>query len=385
MIDNTTALTGHDTAALRQHMADKLAADGNLHSPSWRQAVLDVPRHEFLRGGFFRRIDDGGPTAWEPVMPEDDGWPAACYSDESLVTQIASTIVPADIRGRILRQPTSSSTLPGLVVHMLEELNVEDGMRVLEIGTGTGYSTALLCHRLGEDNVTSIEVDADISARARNALATAGYFPELVVGDGLDGHPDGAPYDRTIATCGILSIPPAWLDQTRPGGQILATLCGWLHASELARLTVHDDGTAHGQLLGGGISFMLARPHLPPPLGMLPDLNSGEERTTDAGPDILKDWTARFVAQIAAPRTQHVHLTRADGSSQHVLLDTAGPWAALHQDQGTWIVRQGGVDRLWDRIEEHIHRWEHDGSPGLEQFTVTAGPDHQTITWSSPQ
>jgi methyltransferase of ATP-grasp peptide maturase system len=316
-------------------------------------------------------------------LPEDEGWLAACYSDESLVTQIAGTVVPADIRGRILRQPTSSSTLPGLVVHMLEELNVEDGMRVLEIGTGTGYSTALLCHRLGEENVTSVEVDADVSARARTALGAAGYVPELVVGDGLDGHLDGAPYDRTIATCGVLGIPPAWLAQTRPGGQILATLCGWMYSSELARLTVTEDGTATGRLLGGGISFMLARPHQPPPLGMLPDLDSGEERTTATGPDVLKDWTARFVAQIAAPRTQHIQLTRDDGSPQHLFLDAAGPWAALHQHQGTWIVRQGGSDRLWDGIEYHLRRWELDGSPGLEKFTVTAGPDHRTIAWSS--
>lgn len=197
-----------------------------------------MPRHEVLRGGFFDRSED----AWRSVPADSGGWLERCYADESLVTQIAGTIVPGDIRGEILREPTSSSTLPSLVVRMLEDLQVEDGDRVLEIGTGTGYSTGLLCHRLGDDLVTSMEVDAEVSRHAGDGLAACGYFPELVVGDGLVGHEDGAPYDRLVATCGVRELPHTWVGQTRPGGTILATVCGWMHASELARLTVADEG-----------------------------------------------------------------------------------------------------------------------------------------------
>ncbi|MFI8080221.1 ATP-grasp peptide maturase system methyltransferase [Kitasatospora sp. NPDC086009] len=368
-------------ADLRKRLAAGLADTGHLRTGPWRRAVEAVPRHEFLRGGYFEPVPGSAPTAWRPVMPGAEDWLERCYGDDSLVTQIAGTIVPGDIRGEILRTPTSSSTMPSLVVRMLENLQVETGHRVVEIGTGTGYSTALLCHRLGDGLVTSVEVDPDVSLRARNALGACGFRPDLVVGDGLVGHKDGAPYDRTIATCGVLEVPLEWIEQTRPGGIILATVCGWLYSSEVARLTVREDGTAVGRFLGGQISFMLARTQLPPPLGILPDLDDGEEREATHGAEVLDDWTARFVAQIAAPRTQRITLTR-DGRVEHVLLDVeAGAWAALGEDGGQGTVRQGGPVRIWDEVEEHLTRWSNDGAPSLDRFEISVSPERQTITW----
>ncbi|MFJ8232454.1 ATP-grasp peptide maturase system methyltransferase [Streptomyces sp. NPDC094448] len=370
------------SSSMREALADTIAADGDLRSPEWRRAVLDIPRHEFLRGGFFHRTDEGGRTGWEPVRPENETWLSACYSNESLVTQIAGTVVPADIDGRIHRQPTSSSTLPGLVVRMLEELEVQDEMRVLEIGTGTGYSTGLLCHRLGDHLVTSVEVDEEVSARARTALGTVGYHPTLVVGDGLKGHAAEAPYDRLIATCGVMSIPGEWLEQVRPGGRILATVSGWLYSSELASLTVRADGTAAGRLLGGEVSFMLARPQIPPPLGVLPDLSDGTERECIVAWDVLNDWAARFVAQLAVPKAQRFSLA-LEGGVFDVLLDVeSGSWAALRKAEGRWIVREGGPERLWAQVEDHVTRWRKEGSPGLDRFLITAAPGEHMATWT---
>ncbi|MQY40837.1 Protein-L-isoaspartate O-methyltransferase [Streptomyces sp. RB17] len=134
-----------DQDLLHKRLIDTLTAHGSLRTEPWKRAAETVPRHEFLRGGFFRRVAGAVPAAWAPVLDDDAGWLKACYMDESLVTQIAGTIAPADIRGQIMRQPTSSSTLPSLVLRMLEALQVEPDARVLEIGTGTGYSTGLLC------------------------------------------------------------------------------------------------------------------------------------------------------------------------------------------------------------------------------------------------
>ena len=370
-----------DRALLHQQLIDTLTASGSLRPGPWKRAAESVPRHEFLRGGFFRRVEDAVPAAWAPVLEDGTGWLEACYADESLVTQIAGTVVPPDICGRIMREPTSSSTLPSLVLRMLEDLRVEDGSQVLEIGTGTGYSTAVLCRRLGEENVTSIEYDDDVAVRARAALGRLGMYPTLVTGDGLRGHGDGAPYDRVIATCAVRTVPSVWIEQTRPGGLLLTTIGGWLGASELARLTVHDDGTASGPLLGGQVSFMLARPQLPPPLGLLPDLGAGKERAAVVGAGALDDWTARFVVQAAVPDTQRLTLVR-DGRQEHVLVDVeSGSWAALYEENGRWTVRQDGSVALWDVAEEQLGRWRAAGTPALEEFTVTVTPDGQTCRW----
>jgi protein-L-isoaspartate O-methyltransferase len=67
---------------------------------------------------------------------------------------------------------------------MLHSLDVREGMTVLEVGTGSGYNAALLATRLGDDAVTSIELDPALTQRARIALAATGHCPTVITGDG---------------------------------------------------------------------------------------------------------------------------------------------------------------------------------------------------------
>lgn len=379
-------------ARLRERLADRLQATGLLRSAVWRAAVTAVPREVFVPA-FFRRSDGPQGTMWTPATASTgstEAWLEEVYADETLVTQLDGSVHPGGVDGPVGGEPTSSSTLPGLVVRMLEDLAPEDGARVLEIGTGTGYSTALMCHRLGSGHVTSIEYDPAVAARARNAITKAGYTPRLIVGDGLQGDDKGAPYDHLIATCSLRTIPPAWLSQVRPGGTILATISGWLHGSGLARLTVGADGTAFGTFLPGTVSFMIARPQAAPDLGDFSSLlrQPAAERPAHHGPEVLREWVPRFLAQLAAPGAQDL-TTRVDGGPWlvHAIDLGSGSFATLvpGDDGGAGFrVRQGGPHRLWDNVEAAIDAWESAGSPLQTAFTLTVTPTEQRVRLDAP-
>lgn len=151
-------------------------------------------------------------VAREQFLPEAlaDGGLKAVYRDDAIVTKR---------NGQGL--PLSSSSQPSLMAKMLELLDVQPGGHVLEIGAGTGYNAALLAHITGPSGrVTSIDIDAGLTRRARHSLRNAGMRATIVTGDGRQGHPPHAPYDRIIATAGADEIPRVWLEQLTEGGRL---------------------------------------------------------------------------------------------------------------------------------------------------------------------
>ncbi|MDI2124886.1 rRNA adenine N-6-methyltransferase family protein [Yinghuangia seranimata] len=190
---------GPDPARLRRRLLDALRAGGQLTVPAVYAAMDAVPREAFMPPG---------------TDPRD------AYADRVIV-------LASDESGAAL----STVSQPAIVALMLEQLDVRPGDRVLEIGTGSGYNTALLAELAGPTGrVTSIEVDADLvgGAAARLAeLAPGGGAPlDLRRGDGWQGVPDGAPYDRVESTVGVDDVPPAWRTQLADGGLLVAPL--WL-------------------------------------------------------------------------------------------------------------------------------------------------------------
>ena len=112
------------------------------------------------------------------------------------------------------------TTQPSLVAKMLESLELKGDDRVLEVGTGLGWQTALLAHLARE--VWSIERWPDLADRARQNLLGHGVEnATVVVGDGTEGYPDEAPYAAIVVAAAFTSVPPALAEQLLPGGRLV--------------------------------------------------------------------------------------------------------------------------------------------------------------------
>ncbi|MEV7547871.1 methyltransferase domain-containing protein, partial [Streptomyces sp. NPDC089915] len=245
-----TRLPEDEQAAMRGLLASVREDLGAPLTPAWEDAFRAVPRHPFLPDTLWVGDD------LEECSRHDDpqAWLRHVYADDSVVTQVndGQTAEPGD------RWPSCSASAPSIVFRMLDMLDVAPGHRVLEIGTGTGWNAGLLTHRLGPGQLTTIEVDQTLSAQAANRLKDAGLEPRVLCADGAQGHQDGGPYDRVLATCSVRTIPPAWIAQTRPGGVILTPWeSPWL-CYGLLRLTVDGQGTASGSF-SPHAAFMLMR------------------------------------------------------------------------------------------------------------------------------
>ncbi|MFF9237297.1 ATP-grasp peptide maturase system methyltransferase [Streptomyces sp. NPDC014801] len=368
-----------DALPMRAAMTKALAQEGLLDDAGWRSAVATVPRHRFVPYFYLPADDRGGDglTVWEPITADRayGRWLSAAYSDTTLVTQFDGT--EPDWRNPAVRHggsPTSSSTMPSLVVRMWVDAEVEEGHTVLEIGTGTGYSTALACERLGSSHVTSIEVDSRRLEAAADTLHDCGYTPTLAAADGFHGYWPEAWFDRIVTACSFRRVPPALVQQTRPDGKILLNLSGWLYGHARVLLTVAGDGSAEGPLLPGTISFMSARAHAAPAFGNPSDwaagLCQGPRRARHAPAFITAATTdafhLRFLAQAAVPDAQ---LTVLHGV--HYLIDVvSGSAAALSPSGDGWEVREGGPVRLWERVERVIDLYQAAGRPGPEEFSL---------------
>ncbi|MFF3493508.1 methyltransferase domain-containing protein [Streptomyces sp. NPDC002795] len=242
--------------------------------PVWREAFAQVPRHLFVPY-YFVGVPGGHERLWgeHPDPERRERWLRGAYADEPLATRLRD--------GELV----SSSSQPSLMARMLAELRVRDGDRVLEIGAGTGYNAALLAHRVGAGNVTSVDLDPEIAESARTHLAAAGYRPTVVAGDGARGCPERAPYDRVMATCALRSVPVGWLGQCAAGARIIAPL-----STGLVALDVRDGAEgryAEGRFLHTSAYFMALR--------------GGADRVPEPQP-VLRDELFRFLLTLTSGR-----------------------------------------------------------------------------------
>jgi protein-L-isoaspartate(D-aspartate) O-methyltransferase len=145
---------------------------------------------------------------------------------------------------------------PFIVAQMTEALHLHPGERVLEIGTGSGYQTAVLAEAVGpQGRVYTVERHADLSRQAERLLGDLGYHNiHFRVGDGTLGWPESAPFDAIIVTAGGPVVPEDLRDQLHPDQGRMVIPVGTLMQQELLRIVRDPDGWTRVSL--GPVAFV---------------------------------------------------------------------------------------------------------------------------------
>ncbi|WP_239405482.1 methyltransferase, FxLD system [Frankia sp. Cj3] len=355
-----------DPEHLRVALIDTLHRFHMIRSPQVEAAFRAVPRHLFLPG-----VD----------------------LDTAYASQVVVTKRTAG------GSAVSSASHPLVVASMLEQLDVQPGHRVLEIGAGTGINAALLQELTGPTgHVTTIDIDIDVTEGARAGLAAAGYPQvEVICGDGADGHAPGAPYDRIIVTAGAWDLAPAWWRQLAAGGRLVVPLR--LHGSDLTRSIAFDNqidrmvsASAHvcgfvpllGSTAHAGHSLSLADDvTLRLPAGSPDEEALGLALTSPAH----ERWTGILVSDeqpiehldlwLATTSGGFVRLFAGPHARENGVADPARRWAgaAIHTGGTLAYITRREVDggkaelgvtahgpdsqRLAGQLAEHLHVWDH--------------------------
>lgn len=351
---------------LRQRLVAKLRSDGVLRDAEVERALRTVPRHLFV-----------------PGVPLEQA-----YADNAIPTHEEDGM------------PISSASQPAIVAIMLQQLAIAPGMRVLEIGAGTGYNAALLAELVGTPgHVTSVDIGEDIAAEARAHLDTAGYSQvEVWAGDGAAGWPANAPYDRIELSVGASDITPAWYEQLVEGG--LMTLPLSLGISDASIAFRKRDGGLHSESLAP-CGFMRLRGSERSAMQWV-SLGNGLRLGSDEA-EALADTIKALMA--TRPRRQHLSF---DGTLVHWLgLRGLRLVVMSHETSRRWLknprVRYGvyaegpdgpslsilasrmpilvsfGGTAAEQQVIEETARWQATRTIPVEQWRVTAWPHYSGV------
>ena len=199
----TTAAAARMLRAIEADFRDTAASTGiAAPSPALRRALLNVPRERFV------------PQSLADMAYENHPLPIG--------------------EGQTISQPF-------IVALMTELLQLAPGAKVLEVGTGSGYQAAVLAE-LGA-KVYSIEIVAPLATRARADLDAAGYGAVVTrIGDGYKGWPDEAPFDGIVVTAAPDHVPPALIEQLKPGARLVIPVGPHWLSQELRVIRKDADG-----------------------------------------------------------------------------------------------------------------------------------------------
>lgn len=358
-------------------LAEAYWGDETLADPAWRKAFDAAPRQAFAPDTWFEW--DG--YRWAPRHRADDenAWQQAVHDvDKPFITQIGADGV----------WPTCSLSAPVLVAAMLGALDLDDGMRVLESGTGTGWTAGLMARRVGPAGmVVSVEYDPGLAATAAanlDSLHDPGLAYAIAVGDGESGKPGLAPFDRVSATHSVSRIPRAWIEQTKPGGLVCAPLkVGTPDLDMYVAVTVGEDGSAEGRARFP-VDFMASRTAVPFTAVKQAD-DEGRTSTTNLDLPAIVEANELWPLRLAIPGLTVTGPLVEDGDDTVWLQTPDGSWAVAYVPQGApWnraTVEQHGPADVWTAAEAAWASWKDFGRPGLDEYGLTVMPDGTHRLW----
>jgi len=361
----------------QQHAA-RLSAQVTDPVSRWLGPVAETPRHELVPRWWER--DGVGEWRLRDGAADATAWMAAAYANRSLITRVGTLHADkAQLGDHPEGLPTSSATLPSLVVRMLRHGRLADGLSLLDLGTGAGGLTAYACHRLGDGCVTSLDVDPYLVGVAGERLASLGHHPRMVTADATE-HVPGS-YDRIVSTVGLPAGPglAPVVTALAPGGRIATTIgrtcliiTGWKR----------ENGDVIGQVERDTAGFMLTRSgdDYPPALAELFTLaRDGKSEDTNMGAypvvDLANAWELSSMLQVTTPGVE-VDYELHDRTRTACLVHPDGSWARASAD-GTDLpeVHQGGPQRLWTALERIRHQLNGEGLLPLLGARVRITPD----------
>ncbi|MFI6249072.1 methyltransferase domain-containing protein [Streptomyces sp. NPDC051016] len=367
-------------------LTELLGRAGAIRTQPWAEAFASVPRHAFVPEWYEQETDGRGIAVWRRRQASGTAGIADVYRDVTLVTGLDPATAKQVDTDAWTGVATSSSTLPSLMAGMLEDLDIEDGHRVLEIGTGTGYNAGLLSARLGEENVFTMDIDQELVDLAQKHLDSIGCRPHLLTGDGTQSWPGDGTLDRIIATCSVPSIPDAWVEQLRPGGVLLTDVALGIEGG-LVRLSRGADGEARGFFTTNAGRFMAARNRARTyPVKERPPRapETGSRSTTLTAARIQAHYPLRLVLAFQMPDTELVYYVDETEGMSLQLQRGDGSWARVPIGGDRELVTFGGDEGLWKQAEDVWAWWHLMGRPAQDRFGYVRKADGSAYAWYLP-
>lgn len=353
----------------------------------WFYPISVTPRHAFVPRWWENRQEK-----WElrDGAADAKAWMRAAYADRTLVTRVgAHHADQADI-GAVVTEglPTSSSTLPSLVVTMYRHAHVAPDSRVL-VTTGTGYGTALMCQMVGDSRVTSVDIDPHLVGEAEQRLNSIGLQPRLSVAD-ITGPLEGT-YDRIISTVSVRPIPVSWLEALQPGGRLVTTIAG---TGMILTADRTPDGGAIGRIEPDPAGFMRTRhgedyEYPDNKVWARAQQDDAENVTTCRYPLLYPpdSWEVYSMLALSLPGVTYRQETEGDVRTV-LMIHPDGSWARATATDflGSPIVHQSGPTNLWRELERVRNRLNREGGLPIYGAKVTITPEGETTlsrgSWS---